>query len=94
MCGRFTLQSTEAVYKRFQVSNRLDSPVPRCHIAPGQMVPVSGRGGPCPSSIGPAAPTRAPRRRADAAAGVHPRQTRQRGSSAEPHWPNGRGMAR
>jgi putative SOS response-associated peptidase YedK len=40
MCGRFTLQPTEAVYKRFQIGNRLDSLVPRYNIAPGQMVPV------------------------------------------------------
>jgi putative SOS response-associated peptidase YedK len=40
MCGRFTVQPPEAVYKRFQVSNRLNSLVPRYHIAPRQMVPV------------------------------------------------------
>jgi putative SOS response-associated peptidase YedK len=40
MCGRFTFQPTEAVYARFQISNRLDSLVPRYNIAPGQMVPV------------------------------------------------------
>jgi putative SOS response-associated peptidase YedK len=40
MCGRFTFQPTEAVYKRFQISNHLDSLVPRYNIAPGQMVPV------------------------------------------------------
>jgi putative SOS response-associated peptidase YedK len=41
MCGRFTFQPTEAVYARFQISNRLDFLVPRYNIAPGQMVPVS-----------------------------------------------------
>jgi putative SOS response-associated peptidase YedK len=40
MCGRFTLQPTEAFYERFHISNRLDSLVPRYNIAPGQMVPV------------------------------------------------------
>jgi putative SOS response-associated peptidase YedK len=40
MCGRFTFQPTEAFYKRFHISNRLDSLVPRYNIAPGQMVPV------------------------------------------------------
>jgi putative SOS response-associated peptidase YedK len=40
MCGRFTLQPTEAVYERFEISNRLDALVPRYNIAPGQMVPV------------------------------------------------------
>jgi putative SOS response-associated peptidase YedK len=40
MCGRFAFQPTEAVYKRFQISNHLDSLVPRYNIAPGQMVPV------------------------------------------------------
>jgi putative SOS response-associated peptidase YedK len=40
MCGQFTFQPTEAVYKRFQISNHLDSLVPRYNIAPGQMVPV------------------------------------------------------
>jgi putative SOS response-associated peptidase YedK len=40
MCGRFTFQPTEAFYERFEVSNRLDSLVPRYNIAPGQMVPV------------------------------------------------------
>jgi putative SOS response-associated peptidase YedK len=40
MCGRFTFQPTEAVYARFQISNRLDSLVPRYNIAPGQTVPV------------------------------------------------------
>jgi SOS response associated peptidase (SRAP) len=40
MCGRFTFQPTEAFYARFQISNRLDSLVPRYNIAPGQMVPV------------------------------------------------------
>jgi putative SOS response-associated peptidase YedK len=40
MCGRFTFQPTEALYKRFQLSNRLDSLIPRYNIAPGQMVPV------------------------------------------------------
>jgi putative SOS response-associated peptidase YedK len=40
MCGRFTFQPTEAFYGRFQISNRLDSMVPRYNIAPGQMVPV------------------------------------------------------
>lgn len=40
MCGRFTFQPTEAFYGRFQISNRLDSLVPRYNIAPGQMVPV------------------------------------------------------
>jgi hypothetical protein len=94
MCGRFTLRSTKAVYKRFQVSNRLDSLVPCYPIAAGQMVPVPGRGSPCLLSIGPATLTRAPRRRTDPAAGVYPRQTRQRGSSAEHHWLSGRGVAR
>ena len=40
MCGRFTFQPTEAFYARFEISNRLDSLVPRYNIAPGQMVPV------------------------------------------------------
>jgi putative SOS response-associated peptidase YedK len=40
MCGRFTFRPTEAFYERFQISNRLDSLVPRYNIAPGQMVPV------------------------------------------------------
>jgi putative SOS response-associated peptidase YedK len=40
MCGRFTFQPTEAFYERFEVSNRLDSFLPRYNIAPGQMVPV------------------------------------------------------
>jgi putative SOS response-associated peptidase YedK len=40
MCGRFTFQPTEAVYKRFQLSNRLDSLTARYNIAPGQMVPA------------------------------------------------------
>jgi len=40
MCGRFTFQSTEAVYERFQLSNRLDALTARYNIAPGQMVPV------------------------------------------------------
>jgi putative SOS response-associated peptidase YedK len=40
MCGRFTFQPTEAVYGRFQISNRLDSLTARYNIAPGQMVPV------------------------------------------------------
>jgi len=40
MCGRFTFQPPEAFYVRFQLSNRLDSVVPRYNIAPGQMVPV------------------------------------------------------
>jgi putative SOS response-associated peptidase YedK len=40
MCGRFTFQPTEAVYERFQISNRLDSLTARYNIAPGQMVPV------------------------------------------------------
>jgi putative SOS response-associated peptidase YedK len=40
MCGRFTFQSTEAVYARFQISNHLDTFIARYNIAPGQMVPV------------------------------------------------------
>jgi putative SOS response-associated peptidase YedK len=40
MCGRFTFQPTEAVYKRFHIVNRLDSLTARYNIAPGQMVPV------------------------------------------------------
>jgi putative SOS response-associated peptidase YedK len=40
MCGRFTFQPTEAFYGRFQISNHLESLVPRYNIAPGQMVPV------------------------------------------------------
>jgi putative SOS response-associated peptidase YedK len=40
MCGRFTLQPTEAFYGRFQIINRLDSLMPRYNIAPRQMVPV------------------------------------------------------
>jgi putative SOS response-associated peptidase YedK len=40
MCGRFTFQPTEAVYERFQITNRLDSLIARYNIAPGQMVPV------------------------------------------------------
>jgi hypothetical protein len=35
-----TFQPTEAVYARFQISNRLDSLTARDNIAPGQMVPV------------------------------------------------------
>jgi putative SOS response-associated peptidase YedK len=40
MCGRFTFQPAEAIYKRYQISNRLDSLMARYNIAPGQMVPV------------------------------------------------------
>jgi putative SOS response-associated peptidase YedK len=40
MCGRFTLEPTANFYERFQISNRLDSLIPRYNIAPGQMVPV------------------------------------------------------
>jgi putative SOS response-associated peptidase YedK len=40
MCGRFTLQPTEAFYERFQIANRLESLMARYNIAPGQMVPV------------------------------------------------------
>jgi putative SOS response-associated peptidase YedK len=40
MCGRFTFQPTEAVYGRFEISNRLDSLMARYNIAPGQLVPV------------------------------------------------------
>jgi putative SOS response-associated peptidase YedK len=40
MCGRFTFQPTEAVYARFEISNRLDALTARYNIAPGQMVPV------------------------------------------------------
>jgi putative SOS response-associated peptidase YedK len=40
MCGRFTFQPTEEFYQRFQMTNRLDSLVPRYNIAPGQLVPV------------------------------------------------------
>jgi putative SOS response-associated peptidase YedK len=40
MCGRFTFQPIEAFYKRFQIGNRLDSPIPRYNITPRQMVPV------------------------------------------------------
>jgi putative SOS response-associated peptidase YedK len=40
MCGRFTFQPTEAVYERFQITNRLESLRARYNIAPGQMVPV------------------------------------------------------
>jgi putative SOS response-associated peptidase YedK len=40
MCGRFTFQPTEEIYKRFQIGNRLDGLVPRYNIAPGQIVPV------------------------------------------------------
>jgi putative SOS response-associated peptidase YedK len=40
MCGRFTFQPAEAFYKRYQISNRLDSLMARYNIAPGQMVPV------------------------------------------------------
>jgi putative SOS response-associated peptidase YedK len=40
MCGRFSFQPTEAFYKRFQITNRLDGLVARYNIAPGQMVPV------------------------------------------------------
>jgi putative SOS response-associated peptidase YedK len=40
MCGRFTFQPTEAIYQRFEISNRLDSLTARYNIAPGQMVPV------------------------------------------------------
>jgi putative SOS response-associated peptidase YedK len=40
MCGRFTFQPTEAFYRRFNITNRLDGLVARYNIAPGQMVPV------------------------------------------------------
>jgi putative SOS response-associated peptidase YedK len=40
MCGRFVFRPSEAFYERFAVLNRLESPVPRYNIAPGQMVPV------------------------------------------------------
>ena len=40
MCGRFTFQSTEAIYERFQLNNQLDALTARYNIAPGQMVPV------------------------------------------------------
>jgi putative SOS response-associated peptidase YedK len=40
MCGRFTLEPTATFYERFQITNRLDSLIPRYNIAPGQMVPV------------------------------------------------------
>jgi SOS response associated peptidase (SRAP) len=40
MCGRYTFQPTEEVYRRFNITNRLDSLVARYNIAPGQMVPV------------------------------------------------------
>jgi putative SOS response-associated peptidase YedK len=40
MCGRFTLELTATFYERFQITNRLDTLIPRYNIAPGQMVPV------------------------------------------------------
>jgi putative SOS response-associated peptidase YedK len=40
MCGRFTFQPTEEFYKRFHLTNRLDTLVARYNIAPGQLVPV------------------------------------------------------
>jgi putative SOS response-associated peptidase YedK len=40
MCGRCTFQPIEVFYKRFQISNRLDSLIPRYNITPRQMVPV------------------------------------------------------
>jgi putative SOS response-associated peptidase YedK len=40
MCGRFTVQPSEAFYERFAISNRLDTLIARYNIAPGQMVPV------------------------------------------------------
>src|SRR5262245_35831496 len=40
MCGRFTFQPTEAVYARFEISNRLDDVTARSNIAPRQLVPV------------------------------------------------------
>jgi putative SOS response-associated peptidase YedK len=40
MCGRFTLELTAHFYDRFQITNRLDSLIPRYNIAPGQLVPV------------------------------------------------------
>jgi hypothetical protein len=40
MCGRYTFQPTEAFYRRFNLTNRLDGLVARDNIAPGQMVPV------------------------------------------------------
>jgi putative SOS response-associated peptidase YedK len=40
MCGRFTLEPTVTFYERFQITNRLDSLIPRYNIAPGLMVPV------------------------------------------------------
>ncbi len=40
MCGRYTFQPTEDFYRRFNITNRLDSLVARYNIAPSQMVPV------------------------------------------------------
>jgi putative SOS response-associated peptidase YedK len=40
MCGRYTFQPTEELYRRFNIANRLDGLVARYNIAPGQMVPV------------------------------------------------------
>jgi putative SOS response-associated peptidase YedK len=40
MCGRYPFQPTEAFYRRFNLTNRLDGLVARDNIAPGQMVPV------------------------------------------------------
>jgi putative SOS response-associated peptidase YedK len=40
MCRRFTLEPTATFYERFQITNRLDSFIPRYNIAPGQMVPL------------------------------------------------------
>jgi putative SOS response-associated peptidase YedK len=40
MCGGFTLEPTANFYEWFQITNGLDSLIPRYNIAPGQMVPV------------------------------------------------------
>jgi putative SOS response-associated peptidase YedK len=40
MCGRFTIEATEAFYEWFHLENRVDTLVPRYNIASGQMVPV------------------------------------------------------
>jgi hypothetical protein len=39
MCGRFTFQPTEAIYARFQLSNRLDALVPPITLPPVRWCP-------------------------------------------------------
>jgi putative SOS response-associated peptidase YedK len=46
MCGRFTLDPTIKIYKRFKIENRLDRLEARYNIAPSQDVPVIVRNSP------------------------------------------------